>query len=51
MAARQTYSRNRQQYSGMYVDGNTVTKPAAEPRRHEKSPERPKKKDKQQTGP
>ena len=43
MAARQTYSRNRQQYSGMYVYGNTVTKPAAEPRRHEKSPERPKK--------
>ena len=43
MAARQTYSRNRQQYSGMYVYGNTVTKPAAEPRRHEKSPKIPKK--------
>ena len=52
MAARQNYSAGRQQYARrssernsasaqMYVYGNVVTKPAYEPRRHEKSPERP----------
>ena len=52
MAERQNYSAGRQQYARrssernsayaqMYVYGNVVTKPAYEPRRHEKSPERP----------
>ncbi len=55
MAARREYSGNSRQYSSrqysrtsgassqMYVYGNTVTKPVSEPRRHEKSPEKPRK--------
>ena len=49
MAARQNRPDYRQQYrrgdaaSQMYVQGNVVTKPAEEPRRHEGSPVRHRK--------
>lgn len=53
MAARRAYTGSRQQYGRrdnridaqgqMYVYGNAVPKPVYEPRRHEESPERPKK--------
>ena len=54
MAARQNYPEYRQQYrrrgdaaSQMYVQGNVVTKPEDDSRRHEKSPERQRKASKQ----